>query len=142
MGNNRNVPMGNMNALNANNNKNMDNIFEPNYDQFYQQKPKENKVRSSSTSAPSQMQEIIKNKQMTGNANLRAKPKETPEPEPVVFRKKIKNTYQYTHVGYDGEQDKANNQDISFIEKNFAGNKDYMYLSVCDGHGVEGHYVR
>ena len=46
------------------------------------------------------------------------------------------NIYSFTHVGFDGEQDKEHNQDISFIEKNFSGNSDYLFMSVCDGHGV------
>ena len=55
--------------------------------------------------------------------------------------KKIKDIYPYTHVGFDGEQPKENNQDNYFIFKNFADNNDYIYMSVCDGHGVEGHFV-
>ena len=55
--------------------------------------------------------------------------------------KKIRDIYEYTHVGFDGEEPKENNQDKSFIYKNFAEHKDYIYLSVCDGHGVEGHFV-
>ena len=47
----------------------------------------------------------------------------------------------YTHVGFDGEEPKENNQDNYFIFKNFAEHKDYIYMSVCDGHGVEGHFV-
>ena len=66
-------------------------------------------------------------------------------PTPILKQKlppkKIRNIYQFTHVGFDGEQDKEHNQDISFIEKNFAGEKDYLFLSVCDGHGAEGHEV-
>ena len=55
--------------------------------------------------------------------------------------KRIKDILPYTHVGFDGEEPKENNQDNYFIFKNFAENKDYIYLSVCDGHGVEGHFV-
>ena len=58
-----------------------------------------------------------------------------------IFKAKIKNIYEFTHVGFDGEKNKDNNQDSLFIKKNFAGNKDYIYMSVCDGHGVEGHFV-
>ena len=47
----------------------------------------------------------------------------------------------FTHVGFDGEQDKENNQDNYFIYKNFMDRKDYIYMSVCDGHGIEGHFV-
>lgn len=116
------------------------NLFAPSYQQPQQVHQSINKIRSSSTSAPSKMEDFLKNKPMTGNKIISNK-EPTPEPEPPVFQKKIKNIYQYTHVGYDGEADKENNQDIAFIEKNFAGNKDYIYMSVCDGHGVEGHYV-
>ena len=55
--------------------------------------------------------------------------------------KKIKEFLPYTHVGFDGEEPKENNQDNYFIYKNFAGNKNYIYMSVCDGHGIEGHFV-
>ena len=55
--------------------------------------------------------------------------------------KKIKDILPYTHVGFDGEEPKENNQDNYFIFKNFADHKDYIYMSVCDGHGVEGHFV-
>ena len=41
----------------------------------------------------------------------------------------------------NGNTNKDNNQDSYFIKRNFAGNKDYLYLSVCDGNGVEGHFV-
>ena len=55
--------------------------------------------------------------------------------------KVIKDLLPYSHVGFDGEQPKENNQDNYFIFKNFAEHKDYIYMSVCDGHGVEGHFV-
>lgn len=60
---------------------------------------------------------------------------------PKKIIKKIKHIYEFTHVGFDGERDKENNQDSYFIYKNFAGHSDYYYMSVCDGHGVEGHEV-
>ena len=60
---------------------------------------------------------------------------------PKKILKKIKNIHAFTHVGFDGEQDKENNQDSYFIFQNFTGHKDYYYFSVCDGHGVEGHFV-
>jgi serine/threonine protein phosphatase PrpC len=61
--------------------------------------------------------------------------------EKKVVTKRIKDILPYTHVGFDGEEPKENNQDNYFIYKNFMGNKDYIYMSVCDGHGVEGHFV-
>ena len=60
-------------------------------------------------------------------------------PKKVI--KVIKSILPYTHVGFDGEEPKENNQDNYFIFKNFAEHKDYIYMSVCDGHGVEGHFV-
>ena len=66
----------------------------------------------------------------------------TPLTNPATgVSKKIRNIYQFTHVGFDGESEKPHNQDIAFIEQNFAGNKGYLYMSVCDGHGLEGHRV-
>ena len=61
--------------------------------------------------------------------------------EKKVIKKKIKDILPFTHVGFDGEEPKENNQDIYFIYKNFMNHKDYIYMSVCDGHGVEGHFV-
>jgi serine/threonine protein phosphatase PrpC len=55
--------------------------------------------------------------------------------------KKIRNIYQFTHVGFDGEHDKPHNQDVAFIEQHFANNNTYFYMSVCDGHGYDGHSV-
>jgi serine/threonine protein phosphatase PrpC len=61
--------------------------------------------------------------------------------EKISIHKKIKDLNVFTHVGFDGEQEKANNQDNYFIKKNFAGHKDYIFMSVCDGHGLNGHHV-
>ena len=57
------------------------------------------------------------------------------------IHKKIKDLNIFTHVGFDGEKEKDNNQDNYFIQKNFAGHKEYIYMSVCDGHGINGHHV-
>ena len=67
--------------------------------------------------------------------------KKEKEITPKKVIKRIKDLLPYTHVGFDGEEPKENNQDNYFIFKNFADQKDYIYLSVCDGHGVEGHFV-
>ena len=69
------------------------------------------------------------------------KEKETSLKENKVVTKIIKDILPYTHVGFDGEEPKENNQDNYFIYKNFMNKKDYIYMSVCDGHGVEGHFV-
>ena len=68
--------------------------------------------------------------------------KKLKEEEPHKYiTKKIKDILPYTHVGFDGEEPKENNQDNYFIYKNFMNKKDYIYMSVCDGHGIEGHFV-
>ena len=89
-----------------------------------------------------------KEKELQQNHLLKAKKekekekeKETPIKENKVIRKIIKDILPYTHVGFDGEEPKENNQDNYFIYKNFMNKKDYIYMSVCDGHGVEGHFV-
>ena len=71
--------------------------------------------------------------------NKRSKKEEENIKPPV--NKKIKNIHQLTHVGFNGVKDKDFNQDITFIEKNFAGDNSYIYFGVCDGHGVVGHEV-
>ena len=59
----------------------------------------------------------------------------------TFITKKIRKIHHFTHVGFNGEKDKEFNQDIAFLEKNFAGNNSFLYMAVCDGHGVEGHEV-
>ena len=88
---------------------------------------KKNKQRSQSTGITDPLQKenkIIKEKR-----------------EDNKYQKKIKEILPYTHVGFDGEEPKENNQDNYFIYKNFMNKKKYIYMSVCDGHGVEGHFV-
>lgn len=92
-------------------------------------------TRSHSQSAPNIMQDIINTSTTTNNNN------NNNIPLIPLINKKIRSIYQFTHVGFDGEADKANNQDIAFIEQGFAGNPNYFFMSVCDGHGIEGHYV-
>ena len=72
---------------------------------------------------------------------VKEKEKEIPIKEDTKVRKLIKDILPYTYVGFDGEEPKENNQDNYFIYKNFMNKKDYIYMSVCDGHGVEGHFV-
>ena len=88
---------------------------------------KKNKQRSQSTGITDPLQKenkIIKEKR-----------------EDNKCQKKIKEILPYTHVGFDGEEPKENNQDNYFVYKNFMNKKNYIYMSVCDGHGVEGHFV-
>ena len=65
----------------------------------------------------------------------------SPNPNKNPIIKNIKQIHHFTHVGFNGEKDKDFNQDIAFLERNFTGNNLYLYLAVCDGHGVEGHEV-
>ena len=58
---------------------------------------------------------------------------------PVI--KPIRKIHQFTHIGFNGETDKDFNQDIAFVERKFAGNNIFIFLGVCDGHGVHGHEV-
>lgn len=62
-------------------------------------------------------------------------------PHKKIIIKQIRKIHHFTHVGFNGERDKEFNQDIAFLEKNFAGNNSYLYFAVCDGHGIEGHEV-
>ncbi len=59
----------------------------------------------------------------------------------TYIAKRIRKIHHFTHVGFNGEKDKDYNQDIAFLEKNFANNNTFLYMAVCDGHGVEGHQV-
>ena len=79
------------------------------------------------------------NNTKTNNNNRRSKKEEENTKPPVI--KKIRKIHQFTHVGFNGVKDKDFNQDITFIEKNFAGDSSYIYFGVCDGHGVVGHEV-
>jgi len=75
------------------------------------------------------------------NNNNNRRPKKEEEIVKPPVKKKIRKIHQLTHVGFNGVKDKDFNQDITFIEKNFAGNISYIYFGVCDGHGVVGHEV-
>lgn len=55
--------------------------------------------------------------------------------------KRINNFYEETHVGFKGDKSKSINQDTCFIYHNFADNSNYKLMSVCDGHGEEGHRI-
>ena len=90
------------------------------------------KQRSQSTGITDPLQKDNKEKQ---NKMIKEKKEEN------KCIKKIKEILPYTHVGFDGEEPKENNQDNYFVYKNFMNKKNYIYMSVCDGHGVEGHFV-
>ena len=88
---------------------------------------------------PSKISLNNNNTKITNNNNRRSKKEEENIKPPVI--KKIKKMHELTHVGFNGVRDKDFNQDIAFIEKNFAGESSYIYFGVCDGHGIVGHEV-
>ena len=117
--------------INDNNKENINRINNINGEQ-----KKENKKvnqRSQSTGVVNPLQKETKEENI--------KEKEIKPEKPKYITKKIKDILPYTHVGFDGEEPKENNQDNYFIYKNFMEKKDYIYMSVCDGHGIEGHFV-
>ena len=98
---------------------------------------KKNKHRTQSTGITDPLQKENKEKEIKEKENKIIKEKK----EEYKCHKKIKEILPYTHVGFDGEEPKENNQDNYFVYKNFMNKKNYIYMSVCDGHGVEGHFV-
>jgi len=131
-----------------NNNENIDyNMNNNNFNKISENKIDESKKsnqRSQSTGIVNPLQKTSDKEEMKEkDPKLRSKigKEETPISIKKKVRKIIKDILPYTHVGFDGEEPKENNQDNYFIYKNFMNNKDYIYMSVCDGHGVEGHFV-
>ena len=103
-------------------------------------KAKKNMQSSHSQSNINPLQNLSsKKREKEKEINIEEKPIIKPNNSKII--KKIKDIYEYSHVGFDGEEPKENNQDNYFIFKNFINNKDYIYMAVCDGHGVEGHFV-
>ena len=93
-------------------------------------------VQKKINSKSKNMNNNSKSKNMRNNINNTKKSQNK-----ILIEKPIRNIHHFTHVEFNGEKDKDFNQDIAFLEKNFAGNNSYLYLGVCDGHGVEGHEV-
>ena len=52
--------------------------------------------------------------------------------------KYIKKIESLCKKGYSGPGIKKTNQDNFFIYNNFNNNSNYVYLGVCDGHGLFG----
>ena len=52
----------------------------------------------------------------------------------------IDKVYEISRIGFTPGIKKVN-QDNYFIFENFLDNPDFIYLAVCDGHGVNGHFV-
>ena len=103
-------------------------------------KPKEKEIQKEKEKDLQQLPLKIKKEKEKKKEKELSKEKEE-QPKPKYITKKIKDILPYTHVGFDGEEPKENNQDNYFIYKNFMDRKDYIYMSVCDGHGIEGHFV-
>ena len=80
-------------------------------------------------------------RQSLNSSQLSSQNKFQNQPRKNYIAKRIRKIHHFTHVGFNGEKDKDFNQDIAFVEKNFAGNNTFLYMAVCDGHGVEGHKV-
>ena len=105
-----------------------------------EEKPKEKEIQKEKEKDLQQLPLKIKKEKEKKKEKELSKEKEE-QPKPKYITKKIKDILPYTHVGFDGEEPKENNQDNYFIYKNFMDRKDYIYMSVCDGHGIEGHFV-
>ena len=137
------------NQNNENKNRNNENANSDNFNNIKENRNEENKKsnqRSQSTGIVNPLQksydkEDIKETKINKEIPVKEKEKEISINENRKVRKIIKDILPYTHVGFDGEEPKENNQDNYFIYKNFMKKKDYIYMSVCDGHGAEGHFV-
>ena len=157
--NNENTNNSNINANNINNNINIqkDNRKDINNNNIN----KKGNQRSQSTGITNPLQKDVKEKEKEKEnqekelqqIQMKIKKEKEKKKEKEILKekeettkskyitKKIKDILPYTHVGFDGEEPKENNQDNYFIYKNFMNKKDYIYMSVCDGHGIEGHFV-
>ena len=121
-----------------NNSEPLKNNISDNKQQELKQELKNKNNKRSQSQGP--IDPLKKNDDSDNKNKINEKEKEKNDtPNKVI--KVIKSILPYTHVGFDGEEPKENNQDNYFIFKNFAEHKDYIYMSVCDGHGVEGHFV-
>ena len=67
---------------------------------------------------------------------------EPPKKNPKIHSSKtIKRIESICKKGYAGPGEKKINQDNYFIYNNFLKNKNYLYIGVCDGHGMYGQDV-
>ena len=142
---NNNINNENNNSINNNQLNQVNNIIKENKNEE-NRKGKERSlsqgiVNPLQKNSKEQEKEITQNQVKQKKEKEKEKEKETLKNENIIVKKIIKDILPYTHVGFDGEEPKENNQDNYFIYKNFMNKKDYIYMSVCDGHGVEGHFV-
>ena len=57
------------------------------------------------------------------------------------IRKKILCMHEFSKTGYAGEDEKKVNQDNYFVFRNFVNNVNYIFMTVCDGHGAVGQEI-
>ena len=75
------------------------------------------------------------------NSNINLLETTIKEQNKMNFTKKyINKVYEISRIGY-APGTKKYNQDNYFIFENFLNNPDFLFLAVCDGHGVNGHDV-
>ena len=126
--------------INSNNNNNNNNNINNVKVEETKNKKNNNRSQSQGPTDPLKRNEESEKKEVR-EEEIKEKKKINKDIKDKKVTKIIKDLLPYTHVGFDGEEPKENNQDNYFIFKNFAEKKDYIYMSVCDGHGVEGHFV-
>ena len=111
-------------------------------------------INANSSENKSQSQIEISNEKTKQNLNLNTeenistnnnKEENTPEslkdPEAETFEEKIiTDILNLCKKGYTPDVKKVN-QDNFFIYRNFINNPEYVFLGVCDGHGLYGHLV-
>ena len=133
------------NNVQLNNKPEINNIYEKekenNNKKVTQKETKKRKPRSQSTGLVNPLEKDSPKEKEEKEKEILLKKEKEEKKENTYITKKIKDILPYSHVGFDGEEPKENNQDNYFIYKNFMNKKDYIYMSVCDGHGIEGHFV-
>ena len=133
------------NNVQLNNKPEINNIYEKekenNNKKVTQKETKKRKPRSQSTGLINPLEKDSPKEKEEKEKEILLKKEKEEKKENTYITKKIKDILPYSHVGFDGEEPKENNQDNYFIYKNFMNKKDYIYMSVCDGHGIEGHFV-
>ena len=126
-----------LNKLNNNNNNNNNNMYkELDIKLNYNYNNEANNNTLSKINSISQLNsniDICKENNNTYNNYLL--------PDTISVKKSIKDIVEFTRTGFQGDEEKANNQDIAIIYPNFMDNNEYYFLSVCDGHGVKGHDI-
>ena len=85
---------------------------------------------------------IIKKLEKDSNSISKNQESSTKELKPNEFEeKKILRIDSICKRGFAGPGIKKINQDNYFIFNNLINNKDYIFMGICDGHGVHGHDI-